>query len=244
VPDAPAGGTGGNTGIGGAGGTTTITPAAGAGGSTVTTAVGGAGGTTATGGAVGCGALIDDMEAHTGWICQGNGRVGHWFTYVDSELTTSSIFPPPDTVALPELLSTPRGTSQYAMHASGRFYSYAGIGCLLNTPVVDANHGTYNGSGYTGIKFYAKSTAGLRVTAQMPSTESIEYGGTCTVTTCSPNYYLYSSLSFSSWTLITVPFSYFASGLKTYNSSMIWSFEFQPYTTGSFDLWIDDLTFY
>jgi hypothetical protein len=248
VPDAPKGGAGGSTGLGGAGGTTTTTPIGGTTtptggtGGTVTTVVGGS---TATGGAVGCGAVIDDMEAHTGWICQGNGRIGHWYTYVDSELTTSTIFPPPDTVALPELLPTARGTSQYAMHASGRFYSYAGIGCLLNTPTVASTPGTYDGSGYTGIKFYAKGTGGLKVTGQMPATESIEYGGTCTATTCTPNSYVYGSLSSTSWTQISIPFTYLKGGLVTpLKSSVIWSLEFQPYTVGTFDLWIDDLTFY
>ncbi len=77
----------------------------------------------------------------------------------------------------------------------------------------------------------------------MPSPESVENGGTCTATTCIPNSYVYSSLT-SSWTQITVPFSYFTGGLKTFNSSTIWSFEFQPYLSGTFDLWIDDLTFY
>lgn len=244
IPDAPKGGTGGNTGIGGAGGTTVITTTTtgGMGGSASTTVLGGS---TATGGAVGCGAVIDDMEAHTGSICQGNGRVGHWFTYVDSELTTSTIFPPPGTVAQPELLATPRGTSLYAMHASGRFYSYAGIGCLLNTPTVASTPSTYDGSGYTGIKFYAKGTGGLKVTGQMPATQSIENGGTCTAITCTPNSYSYGTLSSTSWTQISIPFSYLKGGLVTpFKSSVIWSLEFQPYTAGSFDLWIDDLTFY
>jgi hypothetical protein len=248
TPDAPRGGTGGNTGIGGAGGTTVITTTGGTGGivtTSTTTVVGGTGGSTATGGTAGCGAVIDDMEAHTGWICQGNGRVGHWFTYVDDELTTSTIFPPPETVALPELLATPRGTSQYAMHTSGRFYSYAGIGCLMNTPTVASVPGTYDATGYTGIRFYAKGTGGLKVTGQMPSTQSIDNGGTCTTTTCTPNSYAYGTLSSSSWTLISIPFTYLKGGLVTpLKSSMLWSFEFQPYTVGSFDLWIDDLTFY
>lgn len=209
-----------------------------------TTPVGGAGGSSATGGPVVCGTLIDDMEAVTGRICQGDGRIGHWFTYVDSDLSSSTISPSPGKVALPELLPTARETSRYAMHAKGRFYSYAGIGCLLNSSLEDGTHATFDASGYTGIRFYAKGSGRLKVTAQMPSTESVEQGGTCTAVECTPNSYIRSGNLLTSWTLITAPFYAFKDGLEPLDPSKLWSLEFQPYTEGPFDFWIDDLTFY
>lgn len=233
-PDAPVVGSGGVTGSGGV---------VGSGG------VGGTGGTTSTTPGP-CGDLIDDMESGTGWICNGNSRVGHWFTYVDSYSSKSSITPLPNTIALPELLSTPRDTSQHAMHVAGKFTDYAGLGVLLNLPVFGQVPGVYDASGYTGIKFWVKGTPiYMEIRGQMPSTESVDNGGTCSLTTCMPNLYLTSSIT-TSWKQITIPFSYFTGGSTTpFKASTLWSIEFGPYNyyydvDASFDFWIDDLTFY
>jgi hypothetical protein len=85
----------------------------------------------------------------------------------------------------------------------------------------------------------------------MASTESTDWGGTCTATSCSGNYYVYpSALSSSAWTSISVPFTSLKGGTVTpFDPSGIWSLEFQYYSStsldgASFDLWIDDLSFY
>ena len=100
------------------------------------------------------------MEADTGRICSGSGRVGMWFTYVDSA-TTSAIAPVTTGAALPELMTTPRGTSNYAMHMRGYYSTYAGIAIWLNKSAFSGSTGVYNASGYTGIKFYAKGSGGI-----------------------------------------------------------------------------------
>jgi hypothetical protein len=187
------------------------------------------------------------MEAGTGRICQGNGRTGMWFTYVDST-TGDAITPLPGTSALPELLATPRGTSQHAMHISGTYSTYAGFGCWLDNTSFSTIPIPYNGSAYTGVRFWAKGKGALRVTGQMASTEPTTYGGTCTATSCAPNVYVVGTLS-SEWTQIQVPFSLLTGGTVTpFQSTSIWSLEFGFYsslaTTTTFDLWIDDLTFY
>jgi hypothetical protein len=234
--------TGGITGSGGITGT---------GGKTGSGGAPGFGGMVGTGGTSSttpgpCGDLIDDMEADTGWICAGNGRAGSWYTYVDSDSTASKITPAPGSVALPELLPTPRvSTSLYAMHAAGYAYSYAGIAFLLNNPVLNDPPGTFNATGYTGIKFWAKGSATLKAVGQMPSTEPTKYGGTCAATSCNANTYVFGTSLSSSWTQFTLPFSYLAGGTSTpFMPSTIWSLEFVPYGGGSFDFWIDDVTFY
>jgi hypothetical protein len=177
--------------------------------------------------------------------------VGLWFTYVDTS-ATSAIAPATTAAALPEFLSTPRGASQYAMHMQGYYSTYAGIAVWLNRASFSSSTGTYNASAYTGIKFFAKGSGGtLNVVGQMASTESTTYGGTCTSTSCSGNYYVYpSALSSTAWTQISVPFSSLTGGTVTpFSPTSTWSLEFQYYASTSmggapFDLWIDDLTFY
>jgi hypothetical protein len=243
-PDAPTAGSGGRIGSGGATGTGGIV---GSGGKIGTGGIIGTGGATGTGG---CGALIDDMEAGTGRICSGSGRVGLWFTYIDSS-STSAIAPVTTGAALPELLSTPRGTSQYAMHMKGYYSTYAGIAVWLNKSTFSGSTGVYNASAYTGIRFWAKGTGSLIVVGQMASTEQTTYGGSCTLgTTCAGDSYTYGLLSSTTWTQISVPFTSLKGGtVSPFDPTGIWSLEFQYYSAtslagASFDLWVDDLTFY
>lgn len=236
-------GTGGKTGAGGVIGTGGVM---GTGGKTGAGGVIGTGGATGTGG---CGALIDDMESGTGNICQTTGRRGMWYTYVDSELD-SSITPLPDSATLPELMSTPRTTtSTRAMRISGYYTTYAGLAAWLNITARGDVPGTYNGSSYTGIKFYAKGKGSLIVVGQNPATEKVMYGGSCPDTAdCAGNQYAAGTLS-TDWKSYTVPFSYLEGGYVTpFDPSRIWSLEFMFYSYGdvstSFDLWVDDLSFY
>jgi hypothetical protein len=182
--------------------------------------------------------MIDNFEANSGYICQDNGRVGHWFSYYDA----SSSFFPVGTPSLPSPLPTPRGTSQRALHMYGTEVQYAGIGCSINNvPSL-----TYNAGAYTGIRFYIMGTAvSPMVIVQTRSTESTTYGGSCTLATlsCAGNYAPITGLKASDWTLVTVPFSSLAGGTAPFSVAEVWSIEFQS-GIGAFDLWIDDLTFY
>ena len=125
-------------------------------------------------------------------------------------------------------------------------YSYAGLAFLLNNPVINQTPGTFNATGYTGTKFWAMGSGYIQVVGQMPSTESTTYGGTCAATSCYGNKYLFTTTSLSStWTQFTLPFSYLTGGYSTpFSPSVIWSFAFQPYSSGSFNFWIDDVTLY
>jgi hypothetical protein len=221
----------------------------GTGGIIATGGIKGTGGTISTGG---CGYVIDNMEADTGKICQGNGRVGLWFTYIDSS-STSAITPSTSGGALPQYMSTPRSSSYYAMHMQGYYSTYAGMACWLNKAAFSGSTGVYNASGYTGITFWAKGNGNggaFNVVGQMASTEAETYGGTCTASKCAGDYYTLTGLSSSSWKQYQVPFSYLTGGTVTpFDPTSTWSFEFQFYSKTSlagvsFDLWIDDLSFY
>ena len=136
---------------------------------------------------------------------------------------------------------------------SGKYSTYAGIACWLNKAGFSTSTGVYNAStyGYTGIRFWAKGTGSLIVVGQMASTEQTTYGGTCQLgTTCAGDSVNCGPLSTSTWTQFSVPFTNLKGGTVTpFDPTGIWSLEFQYYSAtslggASFDLWIDDLTFY
>jgi hypothetical protein len=232
-------GTGGNNGTGTGGNNGTGT------GGNNGTGTGGNNGT-GTGGGAGCGALIDDMESNTGKICEGSGRAGHWFTYIDS-YSGSTITPPTSQVpALPYALTTPRAGSAYAMRAFGLYSSYAGIAALMNNAVIGQIPRTFDASSYTGVRFTAMGSGGLKVVVQTSATESTTYGGTCALTSCYGASYTVSGLSATTWNTFQVPFTSIAlnPGNAAFSKSDVWSIEFQPALTSSFDIWIDDLMFY
>ena len=258
--DAPIGGGSGAIGTGGAiglGGIVGGGGAIGVGGATGLGGIVGLGGITGSGGVIGtggattagpCGDLVDDMESGTGWICTGNDRVGFWFTYVDDYSSKSTITPAPESVAKPELLSTPRDASQLAMHAYGKYTDYAGLGVLFNLAVEGGTPKTYDASAYTGVRFWAKSSYSyLLVRGQTDATESVDNGGTCTKSSCIGNYYTLSSVS-SSWKEYSVAFSKLDDGTATFKASNLWSIEFGPHSCSSsncsFDFWIDDVRLY
>jgi hypothetical protein len=75
---------------------------------------------------------------------------------------------------------------------------------------------TYDASGYTGIKLWAKgSRIYLDVIGQLDSTELLENGGTCAATSYYGASYLFTSLS-SSWKQFTLPISYLTGGTATF----------------------------
>jgi hypothetical protein len=182
------------------------------------------------------------MEAATGRICHGSGRVGHWYTFKDS---ASTITPDPAQLpALPQPVSPPRDTSHYAMSTSGTRVSYAGIGCMLNNSVIGDPPLGFNGSAYSGIQFYVRGgTYALSVTVHIGATIATAYGGHCTAATCVGNSAYASGIS-ATWGMTRVAFASLAGGNAPFNPADLWAIEFQAYGDGPFDFWIDDISFY
>jgi hypothetical protein len=243
---AGAGGSGpaGASGAGGAAGAAGVT---GAGGATGGAGAAGAGGSAGNGGGT-CGLVIDNMEADTGVICQGNGRIGHWFAYNDGSSSTTQTPPPNVAPTRPDPVQPPRGNSSYAMHTYGSFVNFGAIGCSLNGSTSNQVEvpSAYNVSGYTGLTFYAKGTPSqLQVIVSTTETTATMYGGTCTASSCSGNR-VDIVVSSSAWTLYTVPFSSLGLGNATFNPQHVLTIDFQVYsTTGvTADFWVDDLSFY
>ena len=184
------------------------------------------------------------MEAGTGFICQGDGRVGYWYTYVDT-LGGSSITPPASqSPSKPLVLSPAHNASTRAMHASGGFSSYAGIGFLINAPVIDGPWSTFDASGRNGIGFWAKGPPYVRVLLHIPATVATQFHGTCGTPVCigaiTQNFYLSPNV----WNYIQFTFASLTSGNAPFDPAQLSAVEFQPVNTGLFDLWIDDVQFY
>ena len=123
--------------------------------------------------------------------------------------------------------------------------SYSGIGFLINAPVIDAPWSTFDASRYSGITFWVKGTAyAVRVLFHVPATIGTQYHGTCTASVCQGALSRDYSLSPNGWTLVTVPWSTLTSGTALFTPSQLAAIEFQPGNTTTFDLWIDDISFY
>ena len=131
-----------------------------------------------------------------------------------------------------------------AMHISGALTSYAGIGFLINAPVIDAPWSTFDASGRTGIEFWVKGKDYVRVLLHTPATVATQYHGTCTASVCmgavSRNFFISPNV----WVLIDLPFAELTSGTAPFNPALLSAIEFQPINPGAFDLWIDDVRFY
>jgi hypothetical protein len=181
------------------------------------------------------------MEAGTGFICEGSGRIGSWFTYRDE---ASMITPPPSQVPALPVEITSRPGSRRAMYAYGTTTSYAGLGCVINNSVIGERPGTFDASRYQGIRFSGRSSNGwIKLAVHTPATVVVTNGGTCPATlNCIANQVAI-SVNSSIWNDITVPFARLEGGAAPFDPSQIWSIEFQSYV-GSFDVWVDDLSFY
>jgi len=184
------------------------------------------------------------MEAGTGYICQGNGRVGYWYTYIDSSAGSTITPPATEDPTLPDVVSPARAASTHAMHASGIFSLFAGMGLLINAPVLNDPWSTFDASRYTGITFWAKGMGTVRILLQIPATVATQYHGTCTISACMGAVSSSRALSPTTWVQISIPFSSLTSGNATFLPSALAAVEFQPTTGGQFDLWIDDVSFY
>jgi len=269
-----AGTTGGST-AGGTGGTTGGTTSGTAGTSGTATSGGtGTGGTAAMavcGQAVGMAAdkNIDDIEDGDNTIGNGMGqpmpptRVGYWFTYNETTdgSTTCKQVPAPDPSGLlpfpPE--ANPGNGSMFGAHTHGTGCTSkwgAGLGVDFNNCNMKSN--PYDGSAYTGISFWYKSTTPIRVlVGTLPNLPTAEGGQ------CSSDCYNHHGKNFAAsaaGTTATITWAELkgsaqigspAANPQTYGTTrafdpkQLLNIEVQVDQTGgaSFDFWIDTVLF-
>ncbi|HEV8550747.1 MAG TPA: hypothetical protein VGQ57_16995 [Polyangiaceae bacterium] len=194
--------------------------------------------------------VLDDMEDGDHLACANQGRSGDWWSATGT--TTGTIDPPTDQdfPAFP-LGADARAGSQYGMRLSGQSFGHtdddwASIGFFI------ASGAAYDLSGYTGLKFYAKSRAEpltvhvrLASATTTPSTE----GGGCD-TDCN-DHFGGDAMVTTAWQEFTLPFATLAQegwGPKTKDlqHTLFVYFGFLGTDGGpaTFDYLIDDIRLY
>jgi hypothetical protein len=131
--------------------------------------------------------LIDDMEDGDNGVKHVGNRTGFWYTYLDA--LGSTIIPKPDPAGAsplkPGTSNCHGGTSCVLISGAtvvgapdDMMYAYAGVGFDLSNagkPCV------YNGSAYTGIKFWARGDVPVTIKLNTTATADAMGGGTCSV---------------------------------------------------------------
>jgi hypothetical protein len=193
-----------------------------------------------------CPLLIDDMESGSGHANDGC-RNGFWFTY-NSGADAGVQTPVAGGTFNPDQLVTPRGTSHFAAHTTGSGYVFAGMGLNFASPPAGVTS-TYDATGYAGITFFAMGSGA--VTVMVPDRDTDPSGGVCSTADralCNDHFSRNIVLT-STWQSYTVLFSdllqqgfgYAPPG--GFDKSAVYGVLWQASGTGTFDIWVDDLSF-
>jgi len=199
--------------------------------------------------------MIDDMEDGNGAVCPNAGRSGGWFVITSSTAVVTT--PTAGTSFLAYSLSNdPQGASQYGMRFAGSGFSSTDPWASLGVSV--GGTGAYDASGYSAIRFWAKSHGGnlsIRVNLSTTETRATTDGGTCTATKCGDSYGAFITFT-NTWQQYTVYFNainqsgWGAAAAK--NLAHLWTVEFNyvqiPYgqavtNPNSFEFLVDDVQF-
>jgi hypothetical protein len=198
-------------------------------------------------------ALIDDLEDKDNGVAKVGGRSGFWYTYVDA--LGSSIVPKPDATGANPLL--PGSTNCHggmaciivsgttgAADAVAMKYPYAGVGFDFSNAKKPC---VYNGSAYSGIKFWARGDVEITIKVNISGTADAAGGGTCTKE-CSNGHGKKVVLT-PDWAQIDVPFATIMQdptwGTQVpFDKASLLSFQVQFPSGGAFNAALDDLTFY
>jgi hypothetical protein len=185
--------------------------------------------------------LIDDMEDGDGFICEAEGRHGHWYTYSDG--TSTDLTPAVDFE--PSRIPGGRGTSLYAAHLTGSGFTDWGVGMGFNLNLQDLARGSIDASTISGIRFWIKTATPVRVTFPTYLTAPPEIGGDCVDPNCNDDFGFDITAPIADWTEIEVPFS----ALQQQGGNAIWdprnliAIEFRIPPGAPFDVWVDDIYF-
>jgi hypothetical protein len=188
--------------------------------------------------------LIDDFEDGNSQVLLNAGRNGYWFTANDG---TGMQSPDPHADALPELLSPPRGMSTRALHTSGSGFSVWGALVGANFVAVGMTAMPYSISAYQGVTFTAKlGRVGVTAKARLAITN---YDTLYGCTTCDDHFG--ATVTFSDvFQTIQVPFASLKQTgfgkplLQTFDTDRTYTLQFSWAKAETFDVWIDDVSFY
>jgi hypothetical protein len=186
--------------------------------------------------------LIDDFEDGDDAISENDGRVGTWYVSNDGSGTQE---PSQGEPVEPELLAPARDASQRALHTSGEgFMTWgASVRANLRAGAAGANQ-PYDASGYTGVRFWARSGDGEAHSAylMLPSIDTTMCPG------CGDHFGTEFDYS-SDWQEYRLPFDEmeqrgFGAPRPALATSGIIAVQVLFEDDVDFDVWIDDIGFY
>ncbi|HYQ15387.1 MAG TPA: hypothetical protein VEQ58_06515, partial [Polyangiaceae bacterium] len=204
--------------------------------------------------------LIDNVDDGDNGIGKIGGRSGYWYTYADTNGTM--ITPMPDTTKANPLKPSATGchdasagciaitgtTSMDDLTVVGmEKYGYAGVGFDFSNAMKSC---VYNGSAYSGIRFYAKGDVAITIKLNTTATVTAAEGGTCT-TNCagfSPTGADVLLEDPATWQLIDIPFATAKqptwATAATLDKAALISLQIQIPPGQTFNVALDDFTFY
>lgn len=184
--------------------------------------------------------LIEDGEDGDNQIAKREGRGGYWYTSVDSE--GSSIEPASFKMSMDGGHAGSRGAARIKVKMAEAGYSvYASMGFGLTNP-----NGPYDASKYTGITFWAKGPAHVRL--KVPDQYTVPGGGYCE--DCYNDFGIELALT-ADWQRYTIPFSWLSQqpgwgdprpGVA---ANALYALQWQVGSRGrTFDVYVDDIAFF
>lgn len=184
--------------------------------------------------------LIEDAEDGDNQILEHEGRGGYWYTSVDSE--GSSIRPAPFKISKAAGRAGSKGAARIEVKMAEAGWSvYASMGFGLAHPT-----GPYDASKYTGITFWAKGPAHVRL--KVPDLYTAPGGGFCQ--DCYNDFGIELALT-SEWQRYTIPFSWLSQQpgwgdpRPEVATNAIYALQWQVGSRGrSFDVYVDDIAFF
>lgn len=191
--------------------------------------------------------VIDDFEDSNLDICPRNGWKGDWWFATDGK----GVSVPSDNTDLPTPIDPPRGSSCGGLRLRGSGFSSWGadVGITFNNPdgkkvlAVDLSQ-------YSGVSFSVRGTGSLRFQVPTTDTQVESGGGTCVGDwPCNDHFGTDWIALTASWVTHKVAFgslsrSSVSGKMTTTDLKKALNLFFLTPTTETFDLWLDDVSFY
>jgi len=192
--------------------------------------------------------LIADGENNSNQIPTIKGRGGHWYTFVDDNGSTIT----PTAGSQGGTFDMSEGGvngSKYAAHMSGTVGNAETVFAGMALNFVDPK-GTYDGTAYKGISFWAKKSGNStrRVRFKVPDINTNPDGKVCKE--CYNDFGADLVLS-DEWSLFVLPYAslrqvkgWGSPHTARIDSSRIYAIQFEVNDTGQpYDIWVDDIQF-
>lgn len=198
--------------------------------------------------------VIDDLEDRDNAVSKVSGRTGFWFTYLDT--LGSTITPAPDKTGTSPLM--PSTTSCHggmacvavsgttgASDAATNKYPFAGVGFDFSNVKKSC---PYNASAYSGVRFWARGAASVRIKVVTAAVADAASGGSC-ATSCNDAFGMNTTLT-AAWSEVSVPFATPMiaqegwGAMATFDKATLLAVQIQITSGQTFDLAFDDIAFY